>query len=125
MATKLAKPKKKLTARGAKAKGRNYQQEIRDLILAAFPSLEPDDVRSTAMGASGEDIQLSPAARKLFAYQVECKRLKSIAALRFIDQCKLHGPHEPIAICREDRGESYCIVRFEHFLELIGGQHVG
>ena len=51
-------------ARAAKAKGRLGQNEIRDKILETFPDLEPDDVRSTTMGDTGEDIQLSPAARK-------------------------------------------------------------
>ena len=53
------------TASSSKAKGRLGQQEVRDKILKTFPELEPDDVRSTAMGQSGEDIQLSPRARKL------------------------------------------------------------
>ena len=50
--------------RAAKAKGRLGQNEIRDKILETFPELEPDDVKSTTMGDSGEDIQLSPAARR-------------------------------------------------------------
>ena len=57
----------------SKAKGRRLQQAVRDGILEAFPALEPDDVKSTSMGAGGEDVQLSPAARKLFPYQIECK----------------------------------------------------
>ena len=51
--------------RNAKAKGRLGQQEVRDKLLETFPDLEPDDIKSTIMGDSGEDIQLSPAARKI------------------------------------------------------------
>ncbi len=51
--------------RNAKAKGRLGQQEVRDKLLETFPDLEPDDIKSTVMGDSGEDIQLSPAARKI------------------------------------------------------------
>ena len=47
--------------RNAKAKGRLGQQEVRDKLLETFPDLEPDDIKSTVMGDSGEDIQLSPA----------------------------------------------------------------
>jgi hypothetical protein len=32
--------------RSAKAKGRRFQTEVRDLILESFPILEPDDVKS-------------------------------------------------------------------------------
>ena len=45
----------------AKAKGRRLQQKVRDLLLETFTELEPDDIRSTSMGVSGEDLQLSPA----------------------------------------------------------------
>ena len=41
----------------AKAKGRNLQKWVRDIILESFPGLEPDDVRSITMGDSGEDMQ--------------------------------------------------------------------
>ncbi len=61
-----------------KAKGRNLQKWVRDLILESFPSLEADDVRSTSMGAGGEDVQLSPAARKLFPYSLECKNVEKL-----------------------------------------------
>jgi len=61
----------------AKAKGRVFQQDIRDLILKTYPQLENDDVKSTSMGAGGEDVQLSPAARKILPIQIECKRVKS------------------------------------------------
>ena len=42
-------------------------------ILDCFPSLEPDDVRSTPMGVSGPDVQLSPAAKKLYNVSIEVK----------------------------------------------------
>ena len=61
----------------AKQKGRLGQQEIRDALLEAFPELEPDDVKSTVMGDTGADIQLSPAARKLIPISIEVKRRKS------------------------------------------------
>ena len=60
--------------RNAKAKGRLGQQEVRDKLLETFPDLEPDDIKSTVMGDSGEDIQLSPAARKIIPLTIEVKR---------------------------------------------------
>ena len=57
--------------RSAKNKGKRLQNKVRDLILEKFNSkLEPDDVRSITMGDSGEDILLSPAARRLFPFSV-------------------------------------------------------
>jgi len=60
----------------AKAKGRRLQQKVRDLILETFSELEEDDVRSTSMGAGGEDVQLSPLARRKFPFSVECKNVE-------------------------------------------------
>lgn len=48
----------------SKAKGRKLQNLLRDKLRVAFPSLEDDDVKSQTMGMPGEDIVLSPAARR-------------------------------------------------------------
>jgi len=91
-------------ARSNKSKGRLYQQEIRDLLLEQYAQLEADDIRSTSMGAQGEDLQLSPAARKLLhGIQIECKKSKCISAQRWVEQAKEHGKHEPVVFFREDR----------------------
>jgi len=106
----------------AKAKGRRHQQWVRDQILALFPKLEPDDVRSTSMGAGGEDVQLSPAARRLFPYSVECKALKNISVYKFMEQAASNCPQkaEPIAIIKADRQKPLAVMDAEHFFELIG-----
>ena len=53
-----------MKTRSAKAKGRRLQNKIRDLLLEEFKELEPDDIRTAIMGETGEDIKLSPAARR-------------------------------------------------------------
>ena len=50
---------------------------MRDKLLETFPDLEPDDIKSTVMGDSGEDIQLSPLARKIIPLTIEVKRRKN------------------------------------------------
>ena len=62
-----------MKTRSAKNKGKRLQNQVRDQLLENFKQLEPDDIKSTTMGESGEDIQLSPAARKLIPYAIECK----------------------------------------------------
>ena len=106
----------------AKAKGRRFQQYVRDQILALFPELEPDDVRSTGMGQGGEDVQLSPAARKLFPYSVVCKSLKSIGVYKFMEQAEANCPPkaEPIAIIKADKKKPLAVMDAEHFFKLIG-----
>ena len=52
----------------AKAKGRNLQKWVASKLLDAAKALEPDDIKSTSMGAGGEDVMLSPAARKIYPW---------------------------------------------------------
>ena len=66
--------------KSAKAKGRNLQNLVRDKLRkifveewTLFPKLENDDIKSQTMGMGGEDILLSPMAKKLIPYSFECK----------------------------------------------------
>jgi len=113
------KATKSISPQSAKAKGRRLQQDVRDRILSAYPTLEPDDVRSTSMGAGGEDIQLSPAARKLFPYTVECKNLAKIAVYNYYVQATGHNDFEPLVVIKQDRSKPLAVVDLEHFMELV------
>ena len=55
--------------RSSKAKGRKLQNMMRDALRDAFPLLEEDDIKSQTMGMTGEDIVLSPAARKSIPFK--------------------------------------------------------
>ena len=58
--------------KSSKAKGRRLQNYVRDILRKAFPKLHEDDITSQIMGVNGEDVVLSPAARKLIPYSIEC-----------------------------------------------------
>jgi hypothetical protein len=119
MATPRLKPR--ISVQSAKAKGRQLQQEVRNALLEAFPSLETDDIKSVSMGAAGEDVQLSPAARRLLGgIQIECKRLKSLKTLYgWITQAKSHGPHKPVVFVRADREEALAILPMTDYINLL------
>lgn len=105
----------------AKQKGRLLQQKVRDLILSIFPTLEPDDVRSVSMGAGGEDVQLSPAARKLFNFSVECKNTEKINVWEAFNQAIANTPKDssPILIFKRNRSKLMVCTEFGIFLELV------
>ena len=103
----------------AKAKGRNLQKWVRDALLARLQQLEQDDIKSTSMGASGEDVQLSPAARKLFPYQIECKNMAKIAVYNYYNQAQQHGKHQPVVFIKQNHSKPLVIVDAEHFLDLV------
>ena len=108
-----------MTPASAKAKGRELQKDVVAAFLAAFPHLEPDDVRSTSMGAGGEDVQLSPAARRVIPHQVECKSYAKHAVYAFYDQAATHGKHRPLVVLRANRRKPLAVVDFDFFVELL------
>ena len=107
--------------RTGKAKGRLGQQEVRDRLLQNFPDLHPDDIKSTVMGDTGADIQLSPAARKMIPLSIEVKRrkggLKTVYA--YMEQASKHGKGEPVVFFRADRQPWIVITGVEHYMDLI------
>lgn len=109
--------------RAAKQKGRLGQNEIRDKLLEVFPEFKPDDIKSTTMGDGGEDIQLSPAARKKMPITIEVKRRKSGMKMQYdwLEQAKRHGKGEPVLFFRADRSEWIVMVGLEHYMELLRG----
>lgn len=103
----------------AKAKGRNGQQEVRKLLLEAAPHLEEGDIRSTSMGAPGEDLLLSPLAKKTYPWNIEVKRRKSFQILRYMEQTQARTVkgETPVLVVREDRGDWMIMMPLEEFLK--------
>jgi hypothetical protein len=91
---------------------------VRDLLIKTF-SLHQDDVRSTSMGAPGEDVQLSNTARKFFPFQIECKSLAKIAVYNYVSQAKQHGSHEPVVFIKQNHSKPLVVVDAEVFVNLV------
>lgn len=108
-----------LTTRSAKAKGRRFQQYIRDRILAFFSHLTSDDVRSLSMGAGGVDILLSAEAKRSFPYAIEAKNTERLNIWQAIQQAERNcGDEQPIVMFSRNRSKSYAVVELDHFLDL-------
>ncbi len=111
--------------RSAKNKGKRLQNKIRDLILEKFDILEPDDVRSITMGDSGEDILLSPAARKLFPFSVECKNQEKLNIWGALEQAEDNsGNHTPLVIFKRNRSKTYAVLEFKELLKLLNESEI-
>ena len=57
----------KVKTQSAKAKGRRFQQWVRDQLIEKL-DVHPEDVESRSMGAGGEDLIMARAAREKFPY---------------------------------------------------------
>jgi hypothetical protein len=71
------------------------------------------------MGASGEDVTLSPAARKLIPFQIECKSKAKSQIHTYYEQAKTHGPHEPLVVVKMNYKEPLAIVQLGVFVEML------
>jgi len=93
------------------------------VILETFPFLHQDDVKSTSMGAQGEDVQLSPAARKHFPFSVEAKSYATFAVYKHYEQAKANAKDgcEPLLIIKGNRKKPLAVVDAEWFIR-VGGE---
>ena len=93
---------------------------MRDLILESWNDLEEDDVRSTSMGAGGEDVQLSPAARRHFPYSIECKNVEKLNVWGAYEQASANsGKHEPLLVMKKNHKKPLVVLDAEAFMELV------
>ena len=104
-----------------KAKGRRLQNKVRDVLLEHFSDkLEPDDIRTAIMGETGEDIKLSPAARRLIPYSFECKNQEKLNIWSSLEQADENsGDYPPVLIFKRNRSKTYVTIELEEFMKLI------
>ena len=105
----------------AKAKGRTFQQQLMRLLLSKFPQLEDADITSRSMGASGEDLLLSPAARKLIPYSFECKSLARFVGHNYIEQAVTNTPagSTPVAVVKANHKKPVVIMFLEDWIKML------
>ena len=110
-----------MKTRSGKAKGRRLQNKVRDVLLEHFSEeLEPDDIRTAIMGETGEDIKLSPAARKLNPYSFECKNQEKLSIWSSLEQAAENsGDYPPVLIFKRNRSKTYVTIELEEFIKLI------
>ena len=113
------------TPASRKAKGRRFQQSIRDDLIDHL-NIHEGDILSTAMGQSGCDLYLSPAARALFPYGVECKHQEAIALPAWWRQCTANAEAEglvPLLVFRRNREDALAVLRWSDLLALLQQDH--
>ena len=83
-------------------------------------TLETNDIESQVMGMSGEDIVLSPAAKRVIPYSFECKNQERLNLWSSLEQAEGNSQERnPCLIFKRNRSKTYAVIEFEHFLELI------
>ena len=107
----------------AKAKGRRACQDVALLLYKYTPSLKPGDIDITSSGVTGEDIRLSPAAREVYPFVIECKNQESINIHKSYEQAttnKKIEPHlMPVVYYKRNTSELMVTMAAEDFVKLI------
>jgi len=109
-----------MNTRSSKAKGRKLQNFVRDMLRDIFSELEDDDIKSQTMGMVGEDIVLSPAAKKCIPYSFECKNVERLQMWDSIDQCESNcDDRVPVVVFKKNQRQPYVALPFVDFCNII------
>ena len=106
----------------SKAKGRRLQDLVRDTLRFIFKDkLEDDDIVSRQMGGSGTDVVLSPAAKRLIPFAIECKNQEKLNVTESLKQASDNAVNGliPLLIFHRNHGKVYVGIEFDSFIKLI------
>ena len=105
-----------MNPQSAKAKGRNFQKWVRDMLIE-HRDVHPEDIESRSMGAGGEDLIMARDARQKFPHSVECKHVEKLNVYEAYAQASANsGDHEPIVFIKKNGKKPLAVVDAEHFI---------
>lgn len=106
-----------------KAKGRNLSNLLKSKLLDFCGELVPEDIVVTSAGVTGEDLQLSPIARNVYPFAIECKARKSFSIYSHYEQATRHLENKkgyykwPMLVIKGDRKQPLVVMSLDDFLE--------
>ena len=102
-----------------KAKGRRLQQQFMQLLIEKL-DIDPEDIESRSMGAGGEDLIMSKAARTKFPYSVECKNQERLNIWQAWEQTNNNkGIYEPMLVIKKNGTSTLVVLNADNFLEYV------
>ena len=82
--------------------------------------IDPEDIESRSMGAGGEDLIMSKAARNKFPFSVEAKNQERLNIWQAWDQANGNrGIYEPLVVIKKNGVKPLVVLDAECFLDLI------
>ena len=88
--------------------------------------IDSEDIESRSMGAGGEDLIMSKAARNKFPYSVECKNQEKLNIWAAWEQANGNkGLYEPLVVIKKNGVRPLVVLDAENFLEMIKGFNNG
>jgi len=82
--------------------------------------IDPEDIESRSMGAGGEDLIMSKAARNKFPYSIECKNQEKLNIWSAWDQANSNkGLYDPIVVIKKNGVNPLVVLDAENFLDYV------
>ena len=108
-----------MKTQSAKAKGRRLQQWVRDLLIEKL-DIDAQDIESRSMGAQGEDVMMSRAARDKFPFSVECKNVEKLNVWAAYEQaCANAGDYTPLLVIKKNNHKPLIVIDAEEFVNIM------
>lgn len=113
-----------IRASSAKGKGRKAQDWLRDrareYLTYHFDMADPDYIKSTPMGMSGEDLQISPHARRQFPFAPECKNQEQIGFWPAVAQAMANaGKNIPLILFMKNHTKPWIAIPGDVFFAIL------
>ena len=103
----------------AKAKGRRLQQKFMQLLIEKL-EIDPEDIESRSMGAGGEDLIMSKAARSKFPFSVECKNQERLNVWSAWEQANDNkGIYDPLVVIKKNGVDPLVVLDAKVFMEYV------
>ena len=107
-----------MKTQSAKAKGRKLQQWTRDRLIESL-RIHPEDIESRSMGAGGEDLIMSRAARARFPYSIECKNQEKVNIWSAYEQASENcGDYTPLVVLKRNNSKPLVLLDAQTFIDL-------
>ena len=89
-------------------------------LLIVKLDIDPEDIESRSMGAGGEDLIMSKAARDKFPYSIECKNQERLNIWQAWEQANNNkGIYEPMLVIKKNGTSPLVVLNAENFLEYV------
>ena len=76
---------------------------MRDLLIERL-EIHEEDIESRSMGAGGEDLIMSRAAREKFPFSIECKNQEKMNVWSAMEQARANsGDYVPLVIIKKNK----------------------
>lgn len=106
--------------KSAKAKGRRLAVWVMELLYKYAQDLMQGDIVVTPASVPGDDLMMSPAARAIYPFAIECKNQETLNIWEALAQVEARaGTRIPVVFFKRNKSKVYVTLEAEKFIFLM------